>query len=525
MVTLNKKRGFTLVELLAVIAILGMIAVIVIPSVTKTIKRAERETFESHIRGIIRATTYEFKNLEMIGEILPETIYTFENGTETSNVAGSKLEYDGDAIQNGVVKINSDGKVSLALYNDDWCATKKYTSNNIEITDTQSCNIPEFADNSGANKPELVQGMTPIIWNGTDWVETTNVEDPYEQDWYDYSTKKWANAKTQDGSFWVWIPRYGYQIATNYHTSTAGTVNIKFLKLKTNMASDYTTVATTPTYSGISQTNYALHPAFNFGGEILGFWVAKFEPSGTANDINVVPNVESLRRMTIGEQFDAALAMKNNSKYGWTSSQVDTHMMKNDEWGAVAYLSKSVYGANEEIWINNSNTFTTGCAGSSVSASTYSGCQNKYHTETGQKASTTHNIYGIYDMSGGAYEYTSAYVSNGHSNLTAYGQSIINANDKYKNVYSIGTTDTAQNNYGANANIFGDAVYETSALGAGSSTSWYGDYASMPFSASPWFHRGGHYYNTSTTGVFNFVSENGVANGHLFSFRPVIVAS
>ncbi|MDD2181330.1 MAG: prepilin-type N-terminal cleavage/methylation domain-containing protein, partial [Bacilli bacterium] len=34
MVTLNKKRGFTLVELLAVIAILGMIAVIVIPSVT-----------------------------------------------------------------------------------------------------------------------------------------------------------------------------------------------------------------------------------------------------------------------------------------------------------------------------------------------------------------------------------------------------------------------------------------------------------------------------------------------------------
>ena len=41
--------------------------------------------------------------------------------------------------------------------------------------------------------------------------------------------------------------------------------------------------------------------------------------------------------------------------------------MKNDEWGAVAYLSKSKYGKeNEEVWINNSSSYITGSAGNSA---------------------------------------------------------------------------------------------------------------------------------------------------------------
>jgi hypothetical protein len=65
---------------------------------------------------------------------------------------------------------------------------------------------------------------------------------------------------------WVWIPRYAYQIATNYHLNATGTVNIKFLKDDTTVATDDSTVATSPTYSGSTQTNYIVHPAFTFGG-------------------------------------------------------------------------------------------------------------------------------------------------------------------------------------------------------------------------------------------------------------------
>ena len=74
----------------------------------------------------------------------------------------------------------------------------------------------------GINTPDLQNGaLTPVKWedngSGTYTMVETTADDP---DWYSYTTtdKKWANAKTSDGSLWVWIPRYAYQIADNYHT-------------------------------------------------------------------------------------------------------------------------------------------------------------------------------------------------------------------------------------------------------------------------------------------------------------------
>ncbi len=67
-----------------------------------------------------------------------------------------------------------------------------------------------YNDEKGVNTPKLGTGMTPIKWNGSSWVNTTG-NDP---DWYDYTAKKWANAKTSDGSMWVWIPRYAYSITS-----------------------------------------------------------------------------------------------------------------------------------------------------------------------------------------------------------------------------------------------------------------------------------------------------------------------
>ena len=39
-----------------------------------------------------------------------------------------------------------------------------------------------------------------------------------ENDWYNYSEKKWANAQTEDGSMWVWIPRCAYKINKSNQT-------------------------------------------------------------------------------------------------------------------------------------------------------------------------------------------------------------------------------------------------------------------------------------------------------------------
>ncbi len=410
---------------------------------------------------------------------------------------------------------------------------KNYEEEEIEITEVieEECKIDAvsqytyYDEEKGVNRPVLTSGMTPIKWDEELNEITTTDNDP---DWYDHGEKRWANAKTADGSYWVWVPRYAYKITSGYHTSNAGTIEIKFLKENTNEAADGMIVETSGYSFGEKDTSsyYFLHPAFTFGEEgIPGFWVAKFEVSvadqsdacytepnenncnKTTLEPKIMPNASSWRYIKIGNMFDVSLNMKNSSIYGWSEAEVDTHMMKNIEWGAVAYLSKSEYGANDEVWINNSSTFTTGCAGDSVSADSYDGCQNAYNTANGVKASTTHNIYGIYDMSGGAWERVAAYIDNGNSYLSN-GQSIINANSKYKDVYIMGTSDTQADNYLTNANKYGEAIYETS-NGNDSSNSWYNDYSRMPYSGYSWFPRGGRYDSDVSGGVFSFSLNDG----------------
>ena len=66
--------------------------------------------------------------------------------------------------------------------------------------------------------------------------------------------------------------------------------------------------------------------------------------AGSNNTIKIQPGVSSWRSITISNIYTVC---KNYN------SALNSHMMKNDEWGAVAYLSKSKYGKqNEEVWIN-----------------------------------------------------------------------------------------------------------------------------------------------------------------------------
>ena len=363
-----------------------------------------------------------------------------------------------------------------------------------------------YSEEKGVNTPNLGEGMTAIKWNGNSWEETKG----NDVDWYDYSTKKWANAKTSDGSMWVWIPRYAYSITSGYHSSSAGNIDVEFMKGLTNETS--TGRKTFQNSSG--QGNWNIHPAFNYGQTVSGIWVAKFEASNSGGKIKVEPGVSSWRSITVNDIYTNCL------NYNKT---LNSHMMKNDEWGAVAYLSKSKYGKqNEEVWINNSGSYITGSAGNSASAGSNTGTTNDYTSTQGVKASTTGNVYGVYDMSGGAWEYVAGYVNNGHGNLTNYGSSLVNGDAKTKNVYSKASSDSYENNYNANSSKYGDAVYETSASGS-SSTSWYGDYSIFPNTSYPFFYRGGVYDDGASAGVFCFSSNVGSGSSYN-SFRPVLVA-
>ena len=351
-----------------------------------------------------------------------------------------------------------------------------------------------YNESKGVNTPKLGSGMTAIKWNGSSWVETTGSD----SDWYDYSAKKWANAKTSDGSMWVWIPRFAYSITSaGYHKSTATEISIEFMKGTRNE----TTSGRTSFNNASGQGNWNIHPAFNYGQPVSGLWVAKFEASNSNGKIKVQPGVQSWRSITVDSIYT------NCINYNKT---LNSHMMKNDEWGAVAYLSRSKYGKNDEVTINSNSSYYTG-----------GGSGNTYVNNGAQ--STTGNVWGVYDMSGGAWEYVAAYVNNGNTNLTKYGASLVNSSDaRTKNVYTKASSDSYENNYQQNKGVYGDAVYETSTSGNGT-TSWYSDYSYFPYTSIPFLSRGGYYDNGSNAGVFCFSNFAGVGSSNR-SFRPVLVA-
>ena len=267
----------------------------------------------------------------------------------------------------------------------------------------------EYNEGKGVNTPRYDENqMTPIKWNGSSWVKTAG-NDP---DWYDYTEKKWANAMTEDGSMWVWIPRYAYSITSGYHSSSTGNIDVEFMKGLTNETS-----TGRKSFDNVSgQGKWNIHPAFNYGTAVSGLWVAKFEASNGSGKIKVEPGVQSWRSVTVNNIYTSCL------NYNKT---LNSHMMKNDEWGAVAYLSKSRYGKSAEVDRNGNSSYYTG-----------GGSGNAYVNNVGQ--STTGTVYGAYDMSGGAWEYVAAYVDNGDSNLTSYGSSLVNGDAKVKNVYTRG---------------------------------------------------------------------------------------
>ena len=104
--------------------------------------------------------------------------------------------------------------------------------------------------------------------------------------------------------------------------------------------------------------------------------------------------------------------------------------MKNTEWGAVAYLSQSTCGKGSKIWVNNGGSYITGATGNTAVASQNTGVDTNYTSQQGVQASSNGNVTGIYDMAGGAWEYTASYLKNGYVKEPGTDGAISN-NNKY----------------------------------------------------------------------------------------------
>ena len=520
----NKKIGFTLIELLAVIIVLAIIALIATPIIFNVIENAKIKSLENSCYGVIDAVRTKYAE-----ELLNLNKITNGNVNELT-VSGEKpidgtwtIDNSKDSEQRGI-------KIDNVRFS----SMKDYACSNDLETGKVSCK-KTYKDNSSANTPILFKNMVPIKYENNKWI----IAD-LGQKWYDYDAKEWANAVVlnsgvtknvgdevteEEISLWyVWIPRYKYTIFNGNNESVSEQlINVTF-ESGTNRTGTVTCTDNadgSETCSTITNgTSTYTHPAFKFGNtELTGFWVGKFEISTTDSTCNssassancnkvltmsIKPNVSSWRYATISNHFTSI----QNARTTYGINNADSHMMKNMEWGAVAYLKQSKYGlGTTDIAVNTNSSYYTG-----------GGTSDAYKTNVAQ--STTGNIYGVYDMSGGAWEYVMGNMNNSSNAFYSSNAGFTTAPDaKYYDSYKYDTSYTSH----ARGKL-GDATKETLTTFGSGTGGWYSDYANFPHSSNPWFRRGGSYDNGTHAGVFNF--NNGCYGGdnNYSSARAVLSA-
>ena len=494
------------------------------------------------------------------------------------------------------------------------------------------------------------ENLIPVVYDESSqaWRVVTNAE--LQQDlknWYDYTTKQWANAltvadNTEDASYqvssdgktyclnygifhcerdpsattmtpleflkyardnnisdvtiiedyvlgyWVYIPRYAYKVMRKEVADKVVTDD----EAKNNGKGGFEIVFETSSdivkepavcnnsnanqyyqdciksqygdagidYPGNSRelsdkTAWATHPAFTwqYTQEINGFdktyelngiWVGKFETTGSTEQPTVLPNQYIMSGgANVGDGYDIAKEIgvsDPNNLYG-NSNGLDSgseggshnlfvspsHMLKNSEWGAVVYLSASKYGAGVNNVRMNMSYQNSGGAGSITGEGLRRGA---YNTADSMLASTTNNIYGIYDMAGGAWEYVmGSYVINALQSSNSYFSNA--AKPPYVDLYvssPFNGTRFTNNNLCTWTTCGGHALYEvkTKQLVTDIGQSWGGSESGSDFvyESAPWFMRSSSSLSAATTGVFSSFSSNGGQMGNAYIFRVALLA-
>jgi len=382
--------------------------------VNTSAKTADVSLEDGYIRLIYNVGVSEIsmKEAKLNGEISVKVDNDGSNGFKSSDI-----DVENPGIK--VVRVEYDNKYA-------------YFPVTVNHEETQAENIRE--NRGEPNEPDWLYGMIPVKWyEGNDndaayWITTTRSD----IEWYNYSKnsqRRWANVMLRDdisikggnvkednletlagkrvleeGSMFVWVPRFSYRV---------------------NGEKDVDIIWSEGTNDILTDANgntYLPHPAFTYNGSPLnGFWMAKFEASsGRSVDVASKSNARSYYNATLKEAYDYSIGMKSDNSYGIDFSGTITHLTKPAEWGAVALLAYSSYG---NVPFHNNRVVSTDDAiympitGYSAIASD----SPEYAAvgpdttlfigdEDAGKGSTTNNVYGVYDLAGGAQEYVASYI-------------------------------------------------------------------------------------------------------------------
>lgn len=386
--------------------------------------------------------------------------------------------------------------------------------------------------------------------------------------------------------YWVYIPRYSYNVTRRDFDDKAisteeaigmGGFDIRFEKAgygnKTPVKCSYSyssqryqdcvasdrgeSALEYPGNSASSSTTWATHPAFHWGSqELNGFWFAKYESSGTASETTVLPlqvTYSIYNTDIIGIYYDLAKGVgvrdtSNNYGNGTTGitqnshhlGSAKSHLTKNSEWAAMMYLTASRYGAGiGGVQFNNgvdgdpddfyADYQVTGCGqGSNGEYDCTIDKTRQWYGSVGQLASTTNNVYGIYDANGGereavaaSYTTSTTQSSNNHFATPArspyvdlFPSSVFYGNTQYY-YFSKCTWESC------GGQAFHEIYLDNDDYWSTYTGFWGGDHSETPYKGKEWVLRGGGdaYYR----GMFVSCVFSGTGGGQNETFRITLL--
>lgn len=304
---IKKNEGLTLVTVIVSVLIMVIISTMLVLRASDSIEADRLNRMNNEIKnlqdnilvyyakngqipekGLYTGTNNDFKNYKNIND--NENYYIIDvNKLDNVILKNGKGNWSEDSSTDDVYVVNEATlkvyyvkgvKVSGKMY---------YTLNqgetvNIDKSDlVNSKNKLTIEKGYGiANTPELKTGMIPVVWNESSnkWEEVKDTTNDY---WYDYANNMPANMTLQDGSIYVWIPRYGISNDT-----------IKFVDNENEFYS-----------------NDEIYEAESVFGNLSGIWVAKYEASrsdasleneGTSLNIKIEGNVKKWTGATEDEK-------------------------------------------------------------------------------------------------------------------------------------------------------------------------------------------------------------------------------
>ena len=129
------RKGFTLVELLAVIVLLGIILIIAVPKFSHVVKESDENLFKTNSKLVLKEILNIYES-EYKGSLnTSNVIYNINNGKveKDSKIYDINLK---DDTATGRVEIDNDGNAKMVLKNDKYCVVKEF--NNAELQEYDS---------------------------------------------------------------------------------------------------------------------------------------------------------------------------------------------------------------------------------------------------------------------------------------------------------------------------------------------------------------------------------------------------